>query len=124
MSYTITDEMWGGQTTILKKNKENKNIVKAQREGQTTSEIKNNCSVEVMKNIKLDNSTGECKHKTVGKEMGLKISKARCSKGLSQKQLANKINKTIQIINSYETGKAILDKQILSIINKELGIKK
>ena len=42
---------------------------------------------------------------------------------MTQKQLALKINKPVQIITTYENGTAILDNKILSSIKRILGIK-
>jgi ribosome-binding protein aMBF1 (putative translation factor) len=51
------------------------------------------------------------------------IQKARLARGLSQKQLANKLNITAKTINSYESGSAIPDYQLLRKISNELGVK-
>jgi putative transcription factor len=123
MSYQITDDMWEAPTIVLRKNKEKKDVVKAQRDGKTDSALKKKCVDEAHKNRKLDETTDAAKHKTVGKDMGQKIIKARCEKKLTQKQLAQKINKPVQIITTYETGAAILDNKILSSIKRVLGIK-
>lgn len=53
----------------------------------------------------------------------LLIQKRRQELNLSQKDLANKINVKVNIINDYETGKAIPDKIILRKIKNFLGIK-
>ena len=49
---------------------------------------------------------------------------ARCNKKLTQDKLAKSLNIKKQIIVEYETGKAILNKQLLSKIKKKLGINK
>ena len=123
MSYQITDDMWEAPTIVLRKKKEKTDAVKAQRDGKTDSALKNKCVEESHKNRKLDEATDAGKHKTVGKETGQKIIKARCEKNLTQKQLAQKINKPVQIITTYENGTAILDNKILSSIKRILGIK-
>ena len=85
--------------------------------------LKKKCVDEAHKNRKLDEVTDAAKHKNVGKDMGQKIIKARCEKKMTQKQLALKINKPVQIITTYENGTAILDNKILSSIKRILGIK-
>merc|ERR1719263_2157788 len=60
-----------------------------------------------MSAAKLDAETEELKHKTVSKDLRLAISKARTAKGLTQKQLATQLNMQPQVINEYESGKAI-----------------
>jgi len=50
-----------------------------------------------------------------------KIINARCSKGWSQKQLAEKTNLKLNIINSYEKGDVVADRQILNKIGRALG---
>jgi putative transcription factor len=57
----------------------------------------------------------------VGVELSKKIQQARVSKGLTQEQLANKINEQKSVINSYESGKAIPDNRILIKLEKILG---
>ena len=51
-----------------------------------------------------------------------KIMNARCSKGWSQKKLAEKTNLKVNIINSYEKGDVVADRQILNKIGKALNI--
>lgn len=73
--------------------------------------------------LKLDLETDVAKIKTVDMSVGKIIQQARQSKGLNQKDLATKICEKPQIIGEYENGKAIPNPQILSKLEKALGVK-
>ena len=62
-------------------------------------------------------------HKKVGKETGLTIQRARVAKKYTQKELANLINVSSDIISSYELGKAIPDPKIMQKLRRVLGVK-
>ncbi|KAJ3630094.1 hypothetical protein Zmor_027076 [Zophobas morio] len=51
------------------------------------------------------------------------IAQARAAKGLTQKDLATKVNEKPTVITEYESGKAIPDQQILAKLEKALGVK-
>merc|ERR1712146_59090 len=59
----------------------------------------------------------------MGKGLRLAIQKARTAKGLSQKQLAQQLNMQPQVINEYESGKAIPNNAIIAKIERALGAK-
>jgi ribosome-binding protein aMBF1 (putative translation factor) len=61
--------------------------------------------------------------KTLGLEKGKSIQQARCSKKLSQADLAKRINVQANIIKDYESGNVIPNKRILRLISAHLGIK-
>jgi putative transcription factor len=48
---------------------------------------------------------------------------ARLEKGLSQKDVAQKINEKASILQDYESGKAIPNPQILGKLERVLGVK-
>ena len=52
----------------------------------------------------------------MSKDLKLAISKGRNAKGLTQKQLATQLNMQPQIINEYESGKAIPNNQVCSLL--------
>ena len=56
-------------------------------------------------------------------ELKLAIQKARIANKLSQKQLAASMNTTTQIINQYESGKAVPNNNFISKLEKKLKIK-
>ena len=59
----------------------------------------------------------------LGMSVGKLIQKGRQDKGMTQKELATKINEKPQIINEYEQGKGIPNNQIMTKIEKAIGIK-
>jgi len=71
---------------------------------------------------KLEDSTEEFKHNTVNQSLSKAISQARLAKKLTQKELATAINEKPQIIQEYESGKAIPNPQILNKLDRALGI--
>lgn len=60
---------------------------------------------------------------TIPLSISQEISKARVAKGLTQKELAQKLNVQPTMITNYENGKAIPDNQMLQKIARELGTK-
>ena len=62
-------------------------------------------------------------HKKVSKETGLTIQRARVAKKYTQKELANLINVSSDIISSYELGKSIPDPKIMQKLRRVLGVK-
>lgn len=54
---------------------------------------------------KLDRETEELKHKAIDTNVQQAIQQGRQAKGLSQKDLATKINEKQQIVNDYEAGR-------------------
>ncbi|XP_005998178.2 endothelial differentiation-related factor 1 homolog isoform X2 [Latimeria chalumnae] len=72
---------------------------------------------------KLDRETEELHHQRLPLEVGKLIQKGRQEKGLTQKELATKICEKQQVIAEHENGKAIPNHQLLSKIEKAIGIK-
>ena len=66
-----------------------------------------------MNTTKLANETEELKHDKVSMDVGRLIMKGRQAKGLSQKELATKICEKPQVINEYESSKAVPNQVIL-----------
>lgn len=71
---------------------------------------------------KLEDSTEEFKHNTVNQNLSKSITQARIAKKLTQKELATMINEKPQIIQEYESGKAIPNPQIINKLDRALGI--
>lgn len=67
--------------------------------------------------------TEETKIETVSLDVGKIIQQGRLAKNLTQKDLATKINEKPQVINDYEAGRAIPNNQILSKIERIVGLK-
>merc|ERR1712002_342135 len=73
--------------------------------------------------MKLDQETDQLHHDTVSLSVGRLIQKGRQDKQMNQKELATKINEKAQVINEYESGKAIPNNQVLGKIERAIGIK-
>lgn len=71
---------------------------------------------------KLEESTEDFKHATVDRSLAQAISQARQAKKLTQKQLATAINEKPQVIQQYEQGSAIPNPQVLSKLDRALGV--
>ena len=65
----------------------------------------------------------ELKHSKVDKKLSVAIQQARMAKKMTQKDLATKINEKPQIVGEYENGKAIPNGQIISKMERVLGVK-
>lgn len=72
---------------------------------------------------KLDRETEELKHETISLDVGKLIQQGRQGKGMSQKELATKINEKPQVITDYEAGKGIPNNVILGKIERVIGMK-
>jgi putative transcription factor len=72
---------------------------------------------------KLDRETEELHHDKVGLDVGRLIQQGRQAKGMTQKELATKINEKPQVVNDYEAGRAIPNQQVLSKVERVIGLK-
>ncbi|XP_071821009.1 endothelial differentiation-related factor 1-like [Apostichopus japonicus] len=72
---------------------------------------------------KLDRETEELHHNRITIDVGKLIQQGRQDKGMTQKDLATKINEKPQVINDYEGGRAIPNNQIMTKIEKAIGMK-
>ncbi|XP_077986631.1 endothelial differentiation-related factor 1-like [Glandiceps talaboti] len=72
---------------------------------------------------KLDRETEELHHERVSLDVGRIIMSGRQDKELTQKELATKINEKPQVIQDYESGKAIPNNQVLSKIERVIGVR-
>lgn len=55
--------------------------------------------------------------------VGRAIQQGRQTKGITQKDLAQLINEKPQVVNEYESGKAIPNQNVLGKMERALGIK-
>jgi len=83
----------------------------------------NKHAVTTLNTAKLDQESEELKHDKVPLEVGKLIAKGRAEKGLTQKDLATKINEKPQVINDYEAGRGVPNQQVLGKIERAIGIK-
>ncbi|XP_065180875.1 endothelial differentiation-related factor 1-like [Sycon ciliatum] len=72
---------------------------------------------------KLDRETEELHHDRVSMSVGRAIQKGRQDKSMTQKELSTKINEKPQVVNEYESGKAIPQNTVLAKMERALGIK-
>jgi len=70
----------------------------------------------------LDEDHENTKHKTVSSNMKKQILEARLAKGWTQAQLGQQINEKPQIIQQYESGKAIPNPQVINKLSRVLGV--
>ncbi|KAK9833786.1 hypothetical protein WJX74_005786 [Apatococcus lobatus] len=71
---------------------------------------------------KLDRETEELHHDRVPSELKKTIQSARLAKKMTQADLAQGINEKPQIIQEYESGKAIPNPQVLGKLSRILGV--
>ncbi len=76
-----------------------------------------------IKTIEKKVEADDLKHKKVTPELKQLIIQGRCAQKLTQKELAQKCNFPLQVINEIETGKAIYNHQQINKIKRILKIK-
>ena len=78
----------------------------------------------IIKEQKIEkNWWNELKHKKITKEFSQLLQKARLSRNLTQKQLANNLNIQVSIINDYECCRGNYNGQIIGKLKRYLSIK-
>ena len=119
------EQLFDDMTIILKKKKPSKNMNVERRNGNVESIKKQKFTVNKnnLNNKKLDDSTEASSHNNVSLSLSNIIKKARVKQGLSQKQLAQRINEKLAVINDYENGKAITNPKILGKMETHLKVK-
>ncbi|KAJ7539876.1 hypothetical protein O6H91_11G113000 [Diphasiastrum complanatum] len=80
-------------------------------------------STPTLNTRKLDEETEVLSHEKVPTELRKNIMQARLDKKLTQAQLAQQINEKPQIVQEYESGKAIPNQQIVAKLERVLGVK-
>ncbi|XP_051135560.1 multiprotein-bridging factor 1b-like [Andrographis paniculata] len=109
--------------------KDEKAVNAARRSGAEIETIKksnagtNKAALKVLNIKKLDEDTENLTHEKVPSELKKAIMQARMNKKLTQSELAKMINEKPQVIQEYESGKAIPNQLILSKLEKALGVK-
>ncbi|XP_053413541.1 endothelial differentiation-related factor 1 isoform X1 [Nycticebus coucang] len=129
----MAESDWDTVTVLRKKGptaaqaKSKQAILAAQRRGEDVETSKKwaagqNKQHSITKNTaKLDRETEELHHDRVTLEVGKVIQQGRQSKGLTQKDLATKINEKPQVIADYESGRAIPNNQVLGKIERAIA---
>jgi putative transcription factor len=72
---------------------------------------------------KLEDADDVVKIAKVDKSLSKAIMQARMAKGITQKDLATAVNEKPQVVGEYESGKAIPNAQIISKLERKLGVK-
>ncbi|XP_044030938.1 endothelial differentiation-related factor 1 homolog [Siniperca chuatsi] len=131
----MAESDWDTVTVLRKKGptaaqaKSKQAITTAQRRGEDVETTKKwsagqNKQHLVTKNTaKLDRETEELHHDRVPLEVGKVIQLGRQERGLTQKDLATKINEKPQVIADYECGRAIPNNQVMGKIERAIGMK-
>lgn len=100
----LNDQMRKNNTTSLKKNVSNKTQIEP-----------------ILNARKIEKEEETFKHATISSSVSKRISKARCDKKMTQKDLANALYLPFKVIQDYEAGKAIPNHLVLNKIEKILG---
>jgi len=101
-------------TIVVKKNK-NKDKDKVESNKKNTTDVK---AKKLEKKVEDD----DLKHKKIPNDLKQKIIVGRCSKKMTQKELAQKCNFPLQVINDIECGKAIYNHVHINKIKRILKI--
>ncbi|KAF7725605.1 multiprotein-bridging factor 1 [Apophysomyces ossiformis] len=72
---------------------------------------------------KIDRENDVAPPPKVDVSVGKALQKGRQDKGMTQKDLAQKINEKPQVVNDYESGRAVPNQQVLGKMERALGIK-
>ncbi|XP_072983300.1 multiprotein-bridging factor 1c [Typha latifolia] len=72
---------------------------------------------------KLDETTEPGGFERVGSEVRIAIQKARVGKKMSQAELAKLINERVQVVQEYESGKAVPNQAVLAKMERVLNVK-
>jgi len=64
-----------------------------------------------------------CSDERVTLDFGRTLQQARVAKGWTQKELATRVNEKPQVVNDYESGRAIPNQQIISKLERAVGVK-
>ena len=96
-------------------------VVKKDTKSRVESNKKNTTDVRAKK-IEKKVEEDDLKHKKIPNDLKQKIIAGRCNKKLTQKELAQKCNFPLQIINDIECGKAIYNHVHINKIKRVLKI--
>jgi len=72
---------------------------------------------------KIDAETEDFRHRKLPSELRLAIVRARTAKGMTQAQLAAAMSERPQLVQEYESGKAIPNGQVLARMSRALGVR-
>ncbi|CEG01869.1 Multiprotein bridging factor 1, N-terminal [Ostreococcus tauri] len=106
----------------MKQAKDPKAVAAALRAGMAVQTVKKDSGAG-RNALKLELDDENLTHKTVSADVKKAILQGRLAKKLTQAQLAQQINEKPQIVQEYESGKAIPNQQILGKLERILGVK-
>lgn len=112
----------GGGGGSIKAAKDPKAVAAALRAGAAVSTMRKDSGAG-RNALKLELDDENLTHKTVSVDVKKAILQGRLAKKLTQAQLAQQINEKPQIVQEYESGKAIPNQQILGKLERVLGVK-
>ncbi len=75
------------------------------------------------RNRSLENDTETLGHATVSYDMKVALQRARQAKKMTQKELALAIQEKANVINEYESGRAIPNNQLIARMERVLGMR-
>ena len=113
---------WKEVTFTKNLSQDKQHLSRQHRQGNTVAKKKVHNSEHSAKMHKLDNETETFKLQKVDPKVAKQLQQARCSMGLSQKDLANKVNLPVKTIVAYENGKAVVDHKILNKLKRTLKV--
>lgn len=79
---------------------------------------KNTPTISLETKLEKNVEDGNMRTKNIDKHKSINFQKKRMAKGFTQKQVANKLNVPIKIINDIESGKSKNNSQIINKLNK------
>lgn len=103
------------KTVVVKKDKDKANKERIEKNKKNTTDVR---AKKIEKKVEED----DLKHKKIPNDLKQKIITGRCNKKLTQKELAQKCNFPLQIINDIECGKAIYNHVHINKIKRVLNI--
>ncbi|KAJ1660551.1 multiprotein-bridging factor 1 [Dispira simplex] len=133
----MSEQDWESVTVIRKSGARPKvarkeaDVTKARRTGadiQTERKMqggtnKSNAGLHYQQLAKIDYANDVVAPPKVKADTAQAIRKARAEKSLTQKELATKINEKPNVVQEYESGKAIPNQQVLTKMERALGVK-
>jgi len=130
---TLYMDDWDSVTVIRKKAevartvKSKSGLNEAQRTGGIVDTERKNMGNKAASDhqhiAKIDRESDIIAPAKVGLSVGKAIQQGRMSKQWTQKDLSAKVNEKTSVINDYEMGRAIPSQQVLSKLERALGVK-
>jgi len=128
----MSEDEWT-KTTYLRKNPNKKPVTaaaldKARASGAVETVKKVDGGVNRKKSAvanasSIENETADFKVATVTHEFKVALMQARQAKKMTQAELAQKIAQKASVVNDYEAGRAIPNQQIISALQRVLGVR-